>query len=110
MVKLIPALESYLAQLVVDEGQLQQIYGNVGRLTDIGQTGGITDEDKANINRASILDQEKTGGYSDQDKALIRAKSAASSPAYFSALKDNLQRQRGVSGNLAAAEQLILKC
>ena len=92
-----------------DQGQLDQIYGNVGRLTDIGQTGGITDEDKANINRASILDQEKTGGYSDQDKALIRAKSSASSPAYFSALKDNLQRQRGVSGNLANAGAVDFK-
>ena len=89
--------------------QLNQIYGNIGQLTNIGQTGGITDEDKSNINRQSILDQEATGGYSDQDKALIRAKSAASSPAYFSALKDNLQRQRGVSGNLANAGAVDFK-
>src|SRR5678815_5790943 len=47
-----------------DQGQLDQIYGNTKTLTDIGQTGGITDEDKANINRASLLEQERTGGYS----------------------------------------------
>ena len=92
-----------------DQSQLDQIYGNVGRLSEIGQTGGITDEDKANINRQSILDQEKTGGYSEQDKALIRAKSAASSPAYFSALKDQLERQRSSTGNLANAGAVDFK-
>jgi hypothetical protein len=92
-----------------DQGQLDQIYGNTKTLTDIGQTGGITDEDKANINRASILEQERTGGYSDQDRALIRAKSAASSPAYFSALKDNMERQRSATGNLANAGAMDFK-
>jgi hypothetical protein len=92
-----------------DKGQLDKIYGNVDTLTGLGKTGGITDEDKANINRESILEQEKTGGYSDQDRALIRAKSAASSPAYFSALKDNLERQRGVTGNLANAGAVDFK-
>jgi len=92
-----------------DKGQLDKIYGNVDTLSDIGKTGGITDEDKANINRASMLEQERTGGYSDQDKALVRAKSAASSPAYFSALKDQLERQRGVTGNLANAGAVDFK-
>jgi len=86
-----------------DQAKLDQIYGNVDTLTGIGQTGGITQEDKDNILRAQMLDQEKTGGYSEQDKALVRAKSAASSPAYFSALKDNLERQRSQTGNLANA-------
>lgn len=86
-----------------DADQLKQIYGNIGKLGEIGQTGGITDEDKANINRKSILEQEETGGYSAQDRALIRAKTAASSPAYFGALKDNLERQRAATGNLANA-------
>ena len=92
-----------------DQAQLDQIYGNIGRLSEIGRTGGITDEDKANINRASILEQERTGGYTDQDKALIRAKSAASSPAYFSALKDNLARTRNQTGNLANASAVDFK-
>lgn len=93
-----------------DEGQLNQIYGNISNLTNIGKTGGITDEDKANINRQSILDQEKTGGYTDQDKALIRAKSAASSPAYFGALKDNLDRNRtAMGGNLAGSGAVDFK-
>jgi len=93
----------------MDQGKLDQIYGNVDQLTNMGKTGGITDEDKANINRQSILDREQTGGYSDQDKALIRAKSAASSPAYFGALKDNLERQRGQTGNLANAGAVDFK-
>jgi len=92
-----------------DQDKLNQIYGNVDTLTGIGQTGGITDEDKANINRKSILEQEETGGYSAQDRALIRAKSAASSPAYFSALKDNLERQRSATGNLANAGAVDFK-
>jgi len=92
-----------------DEDQLNKIYGNVDTLTGIGQTGGITDEDKQNIMRQSMLDQEKTGGYSEQDKALVRAKSAASSPAYFGALKDNLQRQRSQTGNLANAGAVDFK-
>jgi hypothetical protein len=93
-----------------DKGKLDQIYGNVDTLTGIGKTGGITDEDKANINRESILDREKTGGFTDQDKALIRAKSAASSPAYFGALKDNLDRQRtAMGGNLAGAGAVDFK-
>jgi hypothetical protein len=92
-----------------DADQLKQIYGNIGQLSDIGRTGGITDEDRANINRQSILDQEKDGGYSEQDRALIRAKSAASSPAYFGALKDNLQRQRSQTGNLANAGAMDFK-
>jgi hypothetical protein len=92
-----------------DQGKLDQIYGNVDTLTGIGKTGGITDEDKANINRQSILDQEKTGGFSDQDKSLIRAKSAASSPAYFSALKDQIQQQRSQTGNLANAGAVDFK-
>jgi hypothetical protein len=92
-----------------DKEQLAKIYGNIDVLGGIGRTGGITDEDRANINRASILEQEKTGGYSDVDKALIRAKSAASSPAYFSALKDNLERQRGQTGNLANAGAVDFK-
>jgi len=93
-----------------DKGKLDQIYGNVDTLTGIGKTGGITDEDKSNINRESILDREKTGGFTDQDKALIRAKSAASSPAYFGALKDNLQRTRGaMGGNMAGAGAVDFK-
>ena len=92
-----------------DESKLGQIYGNIDTLTGIGETGGITDEDKANILRSQMLEQEKTGGYSDQDKALIRAKSAASSPAYFSALKDNLERQRAQTGNLANAGAVNFK-
>jgi hypothetical protein len=84
-----------------DQAQLDKIYGNVDTLSDIGKTGGITDEDKSNILRKSMLEQEETGGYSAQDRALIRAKSAASSPAYFGALKDNLERQRSATGNLA---------
>jgi len=92
-----------------DKDQLNQIYGNVSNLSNIGQTGGVTDEDRANINRQSILDQEKDGGYSDQDRAMIRAKSAASSPAYFNALKDNLQRQRSQTGNLANAGAVDFK-
>jgi len=93
-----------------DKGKLDQIYGNVDTLTGIGKTGGITDEDKSNINRESILDREKTGGFTDQDKALIRAKSAASSPAYFGALKDNLDRTRGaMGGNLAGAGAVDFK-
>jgi hypothetical protein len=92
-----------------DDAQLKQIYGNVGNLSKIGETGGVTDEDRANINRQSILDQEKDGGYSEQDRALIRAKSAASSPAYFDTLKDNLQRQRGQTGNLANAGAVDFK-
>jgi hypothetical protein len=92
-----------------DQGKLDQIYGNVDTLSGIGKTGGITDEDKSNVNRQSILDQEKTGGFTDQDKALIRAKSAASSPAYFGALKDNLERQRSQTGNLANAGAVDFK-
>lgn len=92
-----------------NQEQLNKIYGNVDTLTGIGQTGGFTDEDKANIFRQSILNQEQTGGYTDQDKALIRAKSAASSPAYFSALKDNLERTRNQTGNLANASAVNFK-
>jgi len=92
-----------------DQAQLDKIYGNVDTLTGIGQTGGITEEDKANILRKQMLDQEQTGGYSEQDKALVRAKSAASSPAYFGALKDNLARQRGATGNLANAGAVDFK-
>lgn len=92
-----------------DQAQLDQIYGNIGNLSEIGRTGGITDEDKANINRESLLNQERTGGYSEQDKALVRAKSAASSPAYFAALKDNLERQRSSTGNLANAGAVDFK-
>lgn len=92
-----------------DADQLKQIYGNVGNLSKIGETGGVTKEDYDNINRASILEQEKTGGYSDQDRAMIRAKSAASSPAYFQTLKDNLERQRGQTGNLANAGAVDFK-
>jgi len=92
-----------------DKGQLDQIYGNVGQLSEIGRTGGITDEDKSNIMRKSILEQEETGGYSQQDRALIRAKSAASAPAYFGALKDNMERQRSATGNLANAGAMDFK-
>jgi hypothetical protein len=92
-----------------DQAKLDQIYGNVDTLTGIGQTGGITQEDKDNILRKQMLDQEQTGGYSEQDKALVRAKSAASSPAYFSALKDNLERQRSSTGNLANAGAVDFK-
>lgn len=92
-----------------DAAQLEQIYGNIGNLSEIGRTGGITDEDKANILRKQMLEQEQTGGYSEQDKALVRAKSAASSPAYFSALKDNLERQRSQTGNLANAGAVDFK-
>lgn len=86
-----------------DSDKLNQIYGNIDTLSGIGQTGGITDEDKSSINRQSILDQEQNGGYTDADRAYIRAKSSASAPAYFSALKDNLQRNRSITGNLAGA-------
>jgi hypothetical protein len=92
-----------------DAEQLKQIYGNIGQLSEIGRTGGITKEDYDNINRKSILEQEETGGYSAQDRAMIRAKSAASSPAYFATLKDNLERQRGQTGNLANAGAVDFK-
>lgn len=92
-----------------DADQLKQIYGNVSNLSGIGQTGGVTAEDQANINRKSILEQEETGGYSAQDRAMIRAKSAASSPAYFASLKDKLEQQRGQTGNLANAGAVDFK-
>ena len=92
-----------------NQDKLNQIYGNVDTLSGIGKTGGITDQMRSDINRQSILDQEKDGGYSEQDRALIRAKSAASSPAYFASLKDNLDRQRSATGNLANAGAVDFK-
>jgi hypothetical protein len=60
--------------------------------------GGLTAEDRGNVNRASLLDQERTGGYSAGDIANIRARSSASAPAFFQNLKNEMQRGRSAQG------------
>jgi len=92
-----------------DADKLNQIYGNIDQLTDYGKTGGITDSDVSNVNRQPLLDFEQNGGYDDNARAMVRAKSAASSPAYFGAMKDNMQRMRGITNNLAGAGKVDFK-
>jgi len=92
-----------------DVSKLGQIYGNTDQLSEIGRTGGITTDDYNNVNRQSLLDQERTGGYSDKDIQNIRARAAASAPAMFSAVKDQMDQGRRITGNLAGASSTNFK-
>ncbi len=88
---------------------LAGVGASIAGLQGLGATGGITDEDKSNIMRQSLLDQEKTGGYSAGDVANIRSRSAASAPQYFQSIKDSLARNRAVTGNLAGGQATDFK-
>lgn len=83
-----------------DEGRLAGITGDVSNLRDFAARGGITDADRANVNRESLLNFERTGGYSDADIANIRSRANSSVPAYYQNLQDSMSRSRG-TGNFS---------
>lgn len=67
--------------------------------TGLADTGGISDQDRSDVLRSSLLDQERTGGYTDQDISRIRAKASNNAASTFGAVKDSLDRSRAVNGN-----------
>jgi len=84
-----------------DPTALAQIYKNQGALSDIGKTGGITSTDDANINRQSLLDLESTGGYTPDQLANMRRAASSNAPNFYANLKNELDRGRNITGNLA---------
>ena len=65
----------------------------------LADTGGISDQDRSDVLRGSLLEQEKTGGYTPQDISRIRAKASNNAASTFGAVKDSLDRSRAVNGN-----------
>lgn len=85
-----------------DKDRLAGITSDVAALRDFAKTGGVTDADRSNINRESLLNFERTGGYSDSDISNIRSRSNSAVPAYYQNLTDSLQRRRGANfGNMS---------
>jgi hypothetical protein len=84
-----------------DPTALKQIYANQGQLSDIGKTGGITPGDVSGIDRQSLLDMESTGGYTPDQLANARRAASSNAPTFFANLKQQLDRGRNITGNLA---------
>lgn len=82
----------------------RQNYGDINKsitgLQDYAKIGGVSPEDLARINRPLFEEFEKTGGYSEEDKANIRSRSNSSIANTYGSLKENLNRQRAISGNV----------
>lgn len=66
-------------------------------LMDIGRTGGISDDDRANVNRDYLLEAERTGGYGKGEVENIRSRANASTPAFYQNLQETMDRNRGVN-------------
>lgn len=71
---------------------------SISKLNSFGATGGMSDEDKANVLRPLFFQNEQTGGYTDQDQANIKKESNSVIPSYYSSLSDSLARQKASSG------------
>lgn len=67
--------------------------------TGLANTGGISEGDRNDVLRSSLLNQEATGGYTDNDIRRIRAKAANNASSNFGVVKDSLDRSRAINGN-----------
>src|SRR5207248_1662373 len=79
-------------------GNWGDVNASIGGLQDIGRTGGVSQEDIANIQRPIFSEFEQTGGYSPTDISNIRGRSAAGAASTYSNLTDALARERLASG------------
>jgi len=80
-----------------DPTRLGNLTSSATSLRDFASRGGLTAEDRANVNREPLLEFERTGGYSDIDKANIRDRSNRAIPAYYQNLQDSMNRRQGVN-------------
>jgi hypothetical protein len=62
--------------------------------------GGITDENKARIRGKGVFDEfARTGGYNEGDKTNIRSRLTSTIPAFYDAIRQQMQRQNvGMGG------------
>lgn len=71
---------------------------SIGKLKELGATGGMSDADKANVLRPLYYENEKTGGYSDKNLADIKKEGNASISGLYGNMQDEMNRRRAASG------------
>ena len=84
----------------VDRTQIDETYND---LRDFSKTGGLTEQNRADIQRPTLLEYEKTGGYNDSQLADMRGRSNAAVPGFYNSLKDQLNRRRTSSGGYGSS-------
>lgn len=83
-----------------DAARLAAINGDTSALRDFARSGGVSAENIAKIDSPTLEEFSKTGGYSPGDISNIRARSNSPIAATYANLKNNLDRQRLVSGGI----------
>lgn len=115
----------FMASGGVDRGQFDQLQGN---LKELGQTGGYSAGDRADImgdvgnlrgiassadvaNRfrgGGVFDEfARTGGYSDQDISNIRTRSNSMIPSYYDVARNEAGRMASVQGGYGPGQSAL---
>jgi len=72
---------------------------SISGLQDFARTGGIQTDTLGRVYDPTLTELSQTGGYSDADKANIRARSNSGISSYYNNLRDSLARDRASSGS-----------
>jgi hypothetical protein len=82
--------------------------GRIESLTKFGETGGISEEDKARARGGGIYEEfAKTGGFSDKDIGNIRARGTSGIPAMYSRLRDEANRGAAIAGGAGPGRAIL---
>jgi hypothetical protein len=82
--------------------------GRIDTLTKIGDTGGLTEDEKARARGGGYYEEfAKTGGYSPDDIRNIRTRATSGIPAMFSRVRDESARAANVQGGYGPGRALL---
>lgn len=82
--------------------------GRIDKLTEIGTTGGLTEEEKARARGGGYFEEfAKTGGYSDKDRANIRARATSGIPAMYAQMKAQADRGANIQGGYGPGRSVL---
>ena len=84
----------------IDPAREGRVTGDANALREFARTGGVSDADRARINRPIYEEFERTGGYTDQDKANIRDRSNSSISSAYGGAQDRIKRNSIVQGQV----------
>jgi hypothetical protein len=83
--------------------------GRIDSLTEIGKTGGLTEEEKQRARGGGYYEEfAKTGGYSDRDLANIRSRANSGVPAAFSRMKAEGDRFANIQGGAGPGRSIMM--
>jgi len=86
---------NYDEDRATSKGRESDVYGNY---SDMYNSGGLSDENRSRIRGNGVFDEfAKTGGLSGADVANMRSRGGSTIPAFYSSLKDEMERGKAVN-------------